>query len=70
MDSFQSPESSNIAGASYDPATRELTVTFGSGQTYAYSGVPAETWAGFKASGSKGAYFHRQIKSVHAGIEV
>jgi len=40
MKSVLTPQSSNVSGYSYDPATQALNVTFKSGGTYTYKGVP------------------------------
>lgn len=63
---FSSPESSNIAGATWDPQTDTLTVDFVSGDSYDYMNVPASTYRAFAASGSKGQFFIRQIKSRYS----
>ena len=39
--SILTPQSSNVSGYSYDPETSSLNVTFKSGGTYTYKGVPA-----------------------------
>lgn len=40
IDSFLSPQSSNVAEASYDETTMQLTVRFKKGGTYVYFPVP------------------------------
>ena len=62
---FDAPSSSTIRGAAYDPDTQHLTVTFVSGATYEYDGVPAETWARFHDAPSKGAFFGTHIRPHH-----
>lgn len=68
--SFESPESSNIAGASYDPDTLTLTIQFKGhrGQperSYAHSGsFTMAQWEEFSAAPSKGQFFAEQIKPL------
>jgi hypothetical protein len=55
--------SSVIASASWDTATRLLTVTFKSGKVYTTTvPVPEETWDGFDNATSAGQYFNENIK--------
>lgn len=68
-DSISTPESSNIAGATYDEAARMLEIEFNDGDTWNYSGVSRETWDAFKSSPSKGSFFHRAIKGRHNGVK-
>jgi hypothetical protein len=63
MDSFLSPESSNIAGATYDDNAGTLVVTFNNGGEYEYLGVSPIVWTSFKRAPSKGRYFARNIKN-------
>lgn len=58
--------SSNIASASYDPETQELTVEFVSGGEYVYSSVPSSVASGLAADSSPGGYFARQIKGRYS----
>ncbi len=62
IDSFLSPQSSNVAEASYDETTMQLTVRFKKGGTYVYFPVPKEVWASFKIAPSKGKFVHYQLK--------
>jgi hypothetical protein len=57
MDSFQSPESSNVVGASYSSLSQMLHINFKSG-TYRYDNVPVHVWAMFKEAKSKGAFIN------------
>jgi hypothetical protein len=50
--------SSNISGGSYNPETRELTLTFASGGEYTYSGVPADTVEALKNAASAGRFWN------------
>jgi hypothetical protein len=55
--------SSTIANANYDKATKALQVTFHSGATYAYHDIPHDTAQSFLTSDSRGAFLHSQIKN-------
>ena len=55
--------SSNVAGVDYDPATRELRVTFHSGRTYTYEGVSEDEYLSLLGASSVGRYFNDVIKS-------
>lgn len=46
----------------YDPAEHELTVTFVSGDVYAYSDVPAEAHDAFRGAFSKGRHFAAHVR--------
>lgn len=65
--SFESPESSSLTGASYDPDCRQLTVEFKDGKRYDYPGIEPQTWMAFMEAGSKGSYFMRNIRPLYAG---
>lgn len=56
------PGSSNIAGYAYDASTDTLTISFTSGDDYHFLNVPPAVVRDFGNSGSKGQFFHRQIK--------
>ena len=47
---------------SYDPDRRELTITFNSGQRYAYLDVPPRTHDELREAFSKGRYFGARIR--------
>lgn len=47
----------NVAGHQYDEGSETLTVTFTSGKTYRYDGVPKDIAAGF----SGGSYLRSAI---------
>lgn len=66
--SFSSPESSNIDGAEYHPATGHMTVFFRRGPAYDFAGIPAGIWAGFVTASSKGAYFSSTIRPLYTGV--
>lgn len=75
-DSFQSPESSNIAGAMYYESDKTMYITFsghgfeGRPRDYVYSGVPFDLWVRFKGSESKGKFFSSEIRPKFTGIPV
>jgi hypothetical protein len=60
-DSFSSPESSWIEGASYNTQTEDLLIETDD-QDYKFSNVPLDVWEGFKNASSKGDYYHRNIR--------
>lgn len=70
-DSFESPESSLIAGASYDRHTWALDVRFKrtreESDTYRYEGINPNQWREFVQSTSKGAFFNQQIRPLVPG---
>lgn len=66
--------SSQINGFGYDPGSRTLAVQFpGRGATpgsiYHYANVPAEVFAEFQASDSKGKFFGSRIRSVYEYVK-
>jgi hypothetical protein len=54
----------------YDPAKRELDVTFVTGRRYIYEAVPPEVFDAFKAAFSKGTFFNREIRDRYAFREI
>ena len=56
--------SSNLTSVGYENGT--LYITFHSGETYSYSGVPETIYHGLMAAGSHGKYFHAHIKNVYS----
>lgn len=61
----QSLNSSALASAEYDDETQVLEVTFTSGGSYSFSGVPAEIYEGLVGDSSPGRYYHRNIKGIY-----
>ncbi len=55
--------SSNISGGSYNPETRELTLTFASGGEYTYANVPPDTVQALKEAPSAGKFFYANIRN-------
>ena len=61
-ETFEPGSSTNVARATYDAASKELTVEFFGGSTYRYTNVPQETWFGLQHAPSVGGYLYRHIK--------
>lgn len=72
--SFESPESSNIWGAAYNPDTRQLRVSFKSVHvgviTYTYEAFPTDLWEEFVTAASKGGFFASAIRPFYPGTKV
>lgn len=64
---FDSPESSNVAGATYDAESESLTITFRGGKRYAYATFPVNLWREFVGAASKGKFFAERIRPFFAG---
>lgn len=82
---FESPESSNIHSAEYDPDTRQLFVTFNRTPpiqvktgaitlelhpTYRYGDISLELWIEFYQASSKGKFVAQRLKPFYAGTRV
>ena len=69
---FDSPESSNISSASYEPDAERLTVRFqrGAGFTpcYHYTGISLALWHDFFHAPSKGRFFAEAIRPMFHGV--
>ncbi len=65
-------KSSTVESMGYDPGTSTLRVTFKSGGTYDYVGVPQDSYAQLTSGGSIGKYIQRHIKPhfKHNKVEV
>lgn len=59
-------ESTSIRSVGYDEATKTLEVTFRSGLTYQYKGVPEATFRSLVTAESAGKYFAQNIKDEYA----
>jgi hypothetical protein len=57
--------SSLLSAYGYDKNTLDLDITFRSGPTWRYSGVPLDTFLEFLRSGSKGKHFNAHIKGKY-----
>ncbi|VVE77419.1 hypothetical protein PSP31120_01282 [Pandoraea sputorum] len=55
--------SSAIAAVGYDPVTRHMRISFRSGGTYDFCGVPKNVYEQFMASASMGRYYHAHIEN-------
>lgn len=55
-------ESSNLASVGYDSDSLTLEIEFNSGGIYQYFTVPQDVYHGLMSAGSKGSYFHQNIK--------
>jgi hypothetical protein len=62
--------STAIRNLFYDPAKRELWLTFVSGRRYVYTDVPSEVFDAFKTASSRGAFFNREIRDRYTFREV
>ena len=62
--------SSNIKEIGYEDKFEVLKVTFNTGKTYDYHGVPSLTFKAFKEAESKGKFFHKNIRPKYAGKRV
>ena len=54
-------QSEMLIEAGYDRKSRILQVTFRTGETYRYKGVPSSEYDGLMSAESKGKYMHRYI---------
>jgi hypothetical protein len=61
-DRWDTPHSSNIASAEYDPEAQQLTVHFKSGGTYVHDGVSETAAEDFKLDPSPGGHYYRHIR--------
>ena len=61
-------ESSNLSSVGYENGT--LYVSFHSGSTYSYSGVPFQVFQNLLNAYSKGEYFAANIKNVYPYIRI
>lgn len=58
-------KSSRILKMSYIKSKKLLTITFNSGATYEYYGVPTEVIDGITQADSLGKYFDKNIKGIY-----
>jgi len=64
-------KSENIKTIEYDPALKDLTITFHKGlRKYVYYDVPKSVYARFITASSKGEFFHMYIKQRYKYAEV
>ena len=62
--------SSNIRSVGYHAETSTLEIEFNNGGVYQYQGVPQGEYDGLMSSGSKGSYFHANIKNRYSFIKL
>lgn len=55
--------SSVVSKMQYDPESEVLRIVYVSGMVYDYKNVPPEVYEAMKASGSKGTFLNRHIKT-------
>lgn len=67
--SFDSPDSTMIARAEYDPTTETMTVEFKrpGANVYTYGSFPAKVWEEFEQAPSKGSFFAKHIRPLFSG---
>jgi KTSC domain len=58
--------SSAIRAAAYDASTLTLSITFTSGKTYDYYGVPQAIYLGLIGAASAGEYFNAYIRDRYS----
>ncbi|PPD00482.1 MAG: KTSC domain-containing protein [Hyphomicrobium sp.] len=58
--------SSAIKSADYDPATRNLYLSFTSGGNYTYYDVPEWKYLALLSASSAGQYFNENIRDQHS----
>jgi lysyl-tRNA synthetase class 2 len=64
------PASSNILTVQYDTDTKEMQITFVSGDVYTYAQVPQDIYAAFSHAPSAGSFFYRFIRDRYAYTQV
>lgn len=62
-------DSTAIKFADYRPELRELDLTFTSGGTYTFYGVPEVVYEEFLAAESQGEFYHKYIKNKFRSSE-
>jgi len=63
-------DSSMMTEVTYDKAARELVITFTSGKTYVYFGVPAAVYRDLLKAASKGSYFLDNIRDAYSCMQL
>lgn len=64
------PHSSSISCCEYDDETKEMHITFASGERHCFKGVPKEEYDGLNAADSKGKHFHLHIRKRYESVKV
>lgn len=62
--------SSNIEAIGYDEPTQELHITFKTGRTYKYAGVPPQIFQMLIDAASKGKYFIENIRGHYTYAKI
>jgi len=62
--------SSNLSAVGYDSFSRTLHISFHSGGTYAYYGVPETIYLGLMSAASHGKYFNAFIRNRYGDTEL
>lgn len=62
-------ESSNIDAVAYNPATKELIITFKGGTSYSYAGMDPAIVCNLLFADSIGKKFHDSIK-IHKAVKL
>jgi hypothetical protein len=58
--------SSAISFVEYDEASKQMWITFTSGDRYTFCRVPLTVYEGLISAGSAGAFYHSNIKDRYA----
>lgn len=64
------PRSSLVQRAIYDAEKHMLAVTFTTGRTYLYFGVPTDVYSEFMTASSQGQYFNLHIRDAYECREI
>lgn len=59
------PGSSALASSSYEPSSKELTITFKSGRSYTYRSVPPDVAEQLSSADSPGTFWRNEIKDTY-----
>jgi hypothetical protein len=65
IETWETPNSSNIATVTHDDETRTGTITFRSGGTYTVDSVDKSVLEEMVASPSPGSYYNRNVKNLY-----
>lgn len=58
-------ESANLASIGFDQGSSTLEIEFRDGSVYQYYDVPENVYDDLMRAGSKGRYFHKNIRHVY-----
>jgi hypothetical protein len=65
MQRLSFPGSTALQGATYDPTTETLTITFMSGSSYSYPNVPPDVVEQLAEAPSAGSFWRNNIKDQY-----